>query len=114
MILTAGKLNLERLMAGNASGKAITKIGFGTSDSAVSPADSALTGAVIKAVTGINYLAGDIVEFQTTLIAGDPAMIIREMGLYNSDDVLVHRKVITPKEKVAGVTYAAAYRVKIV
>lgn len=114
MILNAGKLNVEQLLAGNVSGKKVTKIGFGTSAAPVSGTDSALTSAVIKTVTAVAYQAGNIVEFQTTLVAGDPAMTINEMGLYNEDDILVHRKVITPKEKVAGVTYAAAYRVKIV
>lgn len=114
MVLTAGKTNVEKLLGGDAAGKDITKIGFGTSDTPEDPADTALTGAVIKDVTGVVYQANNIAEFQTTLEAGDPAMTIKEMGLYNDDDVLVHRKVITPKAKVGGVTYACAYRVKVI
>lgn len=114
MILTAGKLNNERLLAGNASGKKITKIGVGTSDTPVALTDTALTGAVIKAVSGVAYLAGDIVQFQATMVAGDPSMTIREIGLYNEDDVLVHRKVIAPYVRTTGVTTSLAYNVKIV
>lgn len=112
MILNAGKLNGERLYGGNASGKKITKIGVGTSATAVTGADTALTGAVIKTITGVNYLGGDIVQFSATLLSGDPAMTINEVGLYNEDDVLVHRKVITPRVKSAGVSYVVNYNVK--
>src|SRR5258705_12907319 len=102
MILTSGKTNVEKLLGNDAAGKPITKIGVGTSDTAVTDADTALTGAVIKNVTTVVYESNNIANFQSTLVSGDPAMIIREVGLYNSDNVLVHRKVITPKEKVAG------------
>lgn len=115
MILDAGRINVGRLLGGDTTnGKKITKIAFGTSDAPVTGAEFALTGEVQKTITGVNYVTSQLTEFQTTLLSGDPAMIIREMGLYNEANVLVHRKVITPKEKVAGVTYAAAYRVKVI
>jgi hypothetical protein len=114
MVLTAGKLNVEDLLGGDPAGKLITKIGVGTSNTPADPADTALTGAVIKPVTTVNYLANNIVEFQATLADSDPAMTIEEMGLYNDDDVLVHRKVIPSKVKVLGVSYSLSYKVKIV
>ena len=113
MILTAGKTNVEKLLGDDAAGKPITKIGVGTSDTPATESDTALTGAVIKIITNVVYEANNIANFQSTLASGDPAMIIREVGLYNSDDVLVHRKVITPKEKVAGVSYSLNYRIKV-
>jgi hypothetical protein len=114
MILTAGKTNVEKLLGGDADGKKIVKIGVGTSDTPVSTTDGALTGAVIKDITNVTYLANNVVQFETLLEAGDTAMTIKEIGLYNEDDVLVHRKVITPKAKVAGVQYAVTYRAKVI
>jgi hypothetical protein len=114
MILTAGKLNNEKLLAGDVSGKKVAFIGVGTSNTAATAADTALTGAVIKAVTSVNYLANNVVQFNATLAAGDPAMTIEEIGLYNQDNVLIHRKVIPAKAKVAGVTYTLVYNVKII
>ena len=113
MILTAGKLNVEQLLAGNASGKKIYKIGVGTSSTAVSPGDTALTGSVIKSVDTVSYLTGNIVQLTATLAAGDPAMTIREVGLYNENDVLVHRKVIPDKVKTAGVSYVINYKIPV-
>lgn len=114
MILTAGKLNVEELLGGETTGKKITKIGVGTSNTPVTPGDTALTGAVIKNVSNVAYLAGDIAQFQATMDAGDPSMTINEMGLYNEDDVLVHRKVIAPYVRTTGVTTSLAYNVKVV
>lgn len=113
MILNTGKLNVEQLLGGNASGKKITKIGVGTSGTAVASTDTALTGAVKKTVTGTNYLTGNIVQYSATLESGDPAMTIQEVGLYNEDDVLVHRKVITPRVKSAGVSYVINFNLKV-
>lgn len=113
MLLTAGNLNVQQLLAGNASGKKISKISIGTNATPPDPADTAITAPVTKSVSAVNYLPGGIVEFQATIEAGDPAMTINEVGLLNDDNVLCHRKVITPKVKVDGVTYIVAYQVKV-
>jgi hypothetical protein len=105
MLLDNGNLNVQDLLGGLSNGHAITKIGVGTSDTPVTTADTALTGAVIKPVTGVNLLAGNVVQFAANILAGDPAMTIKEIGLYNSLDVLCFRKVITPRAKSAGVSY---------
>jgi hypothetical protein len=113
MILTAGKTNVEKLIAGDAAGKRVYKIGVGTSNTPVSPGDTALTGAVIKDVDTYSLLSGNILQLTATLAAGDPAMTIREVGLYNEDDVLVHRKVIPDKTKTAGVSYVINYKIPV-
>jgi len=113
MILTAGKTNVEDLLGGNVAGKKISKIGVGTSNTAVTPADTALTGAVIKNVSTVNLLPGNILQLSATLDAGDPAMTIREIGLYNDDNILVHRKVIPDRVKTAGVSYVINYKIPV-
>jgi hypothetical protein len=113
MLLDAGNENVQDLLAGFTTGKKISKIGVGTSSTPVTSADTALTGAVIKAVTGENHLGGGIIQFTATIEAGDPAMTIQEVGLYNDDNVLCHRKVITARAKGAGVSYVVNYNVKV-
>ena len=113
MILSAGKTNVQQLLAGNVSGKKYFKLGVGTSSAPASPGDTALTGAVIKPIVTYSYLPGFILQLTATLAAGDPAMTIREIGVYNEDDVLIHRKVITDKIKTAGVSYVINYKIPI-
>lgn len=115
MILTAGKLNAEQLLAGNASGKKITKASFGTNGTPPDPADTTITGAVVKDITTITYLSGNVVSFETELETTDPAMTIREVGLLNDDNVLVHRKIFDPeKVKVDGIAYRLTYKIKVI
>lgn len=113
MLLDAGKLNVEQLLAGDPSGKDIIKIGVGTSNTPVTSADTALTTPVIKPVTAFNYIGGGIVQFTATIEAADPAMTIQEVGLYNANNVLCHRKVITARAKSAGVSYVINYNIKV-
>ena len=113
MILTNGNLNVRDLLAGNSSGKKITHVVVGTSDAPVTGGETALTGQLSKAVTTVDILPGGEVKFNATLSSADPAMLIKEIGLLNQDGVLVHRKVITPKQKVSGVTYALYYKLKV-
>lgn len=114
MILNAGKLNTQELLAGNVNGKKIAKIGVGTSDTPVSPTDTDLTGVIKNVVSNVAYLPGDIVQFQATMPSGDPSILIKEIGLYDQDEILVHRKVITPYTRTTGVTTSLNYNVKIV
>lgn len=104
---------MQDLIGGLTSGKKYSKIGVGTSNTPVTDSDSALTGAVIKAITGVNELGGGIIQFTATIEASDPAMTIQEVGLYNDDNVLCHRKVISPRVKSAGVSYVVNYNIKV-
>ena len=112
MVLAAGKLNVEKLMTGDAAGKKFVSIVVGTSNTPVTEADTTITGALVKAVVSVNYLTG-FVQFNATLDAGDPSMVIQEIGLLNDDGVLMYRKVIPAVNKVAGTTYALAYKIKV-
>jgi hypothetical protein len=113
MILTAGKTNVEELLDGTSTGKKITHIAVGTSDTPVTGSETVLTSEVKKAVTGTQQLAGNTIQFTTTLEAADPDMTIKEVGLYNQDGVLVHRKVVADTDKAAGATLVINYRVKV-
>lgn len=114
MLLDNGNLNMRRLLAGHASGKKITQIAVGTSGTAVTAADTALTGSIAKNITAVNYISGTgEVEFVSALEAADPGLTVQEMGLLNEDGVLVHRKVVAPFVRVTGVINTLIYRIKI-
>jgi hypothetical protein len=113
MILTAGKVNVEELLDGTSTGKKITNIAVGASDTAVTGSETALTGELRKAVTSTLQMAGNIIQFTTTLEAADPAMTIKEVGLYNQNGVLVHRKVVADTDKAAGASLVINYRIKV-
>lgn len=108
MVLSAGILKTEQLLAAE-----YTKLGVGTSNSAVNPADTALTGAVIKSVTSVLYVGGGIFQLVATLAGSDPAMTIQEVGVYNSADQLCYRKVVDPRVKSAGLSYTITYQIKV-
>lgn len=115
MWLSGGKQNVADLLTGDPAGKPITHIVVGTSNTAVTPADTAITAPLSKAITSAVYNpTTKKLTFGATLAAGDPAMTIEEMGLYNTDGDLVHRKVVSPKNKVAGLTYALTYEVNLI
>jgi hypothetical protein len=113
MLLDAGNLNVQDLLGGLPTGYKISKIGVGTSNTPVTSGDTTLTGALIKPVTGVNHLGSGVIQFTATVDSGDPAMTVREVGLYDDNDVLVHRKVIADTAKVAGVAYVVNYNIKV-
>ena len=113
MILAAGRTNVEKLLSGDAAGKKFVSIAVGTSDTAVSDTDTTITNAVVKAISTVDYLSDGYVQFNTTLEANDPAMVINEIGLINDAGTLCYRKVIASMNKVLGTTYAISYKIKV-
>lgn len=113
MILNAGIENVINLLSGNADGKKFTKIVVGTGNGAITGTETALTGQVAKDILTVNDLGNGYVQFNSELVAGDPAMVIQEAGLLNEDGVLCYRQVINPQNKVAGVSYSINYKIRV-
>ncbi|SHN45956.1 hypothetical protein [Chitinophaga sp. CF418] len=113
MILNAGIPNVIDLLRGDAAGKKVAKLVVGTGNSPVTGTETSLTGQVAKDVLSTNLITGGYVQFNSELTAGDPAMVIQEMGLLNDAGVLIHRRVIAPMNKVAGVTYSINYKIRV-
>lgn len=113
MLLTAGSTDVQKLLAGDAAANKVANIVVGTSNAAVTLADSAITGAVSKPVETIDYFSDGHVQFNATLISSDPAMVIQEVGLTDSNGVLLYRKTIPAVNKVAGATYALQYKILV-
>ena len=85
---------LARLLAGTAGPYAVGKIGFGISGVEASAADTALTGAFVKAIGSYTFPETGKVRFAWTLGAGEAnGKQIREFGLLTAGNALVARKV---------------------
>lgn len=108
MVLPAGILKTEQLL-----GAEYVKIGVGTNAAPAASTDTALTNAVMKNVTNVNYLGNGVFQLITTLEGTDPAMTINEVGLYNTANNLCYRKVIDARVKVAGLAYTITYQIKV-
>lgn len=113
MLLNAGSDNLRKLLGGISGGLPYTQMAFGTSDTPVQVTDTAITGAVTKAITSATVLTGGVVEFTATLGPSDPAMTIKEVGLLDANGVLLHRKVITPFNKLVGETRVSSFKITV-
>jgi len=90
-----------------------TKVAVGTGSSPVTGSETALTNQLAKNVISVTDLGGGYVQFNAELAAGDPAMLIQEMGLVADDGTLCYRQVVTAQNKVAGVTYSINYKIRV-
>lgn len=113
MLLNAGKLNVEKLISGDAAGKPAVKIVIGTSNTAATPDDTTITGQVVRDVDTVTYPSPGVVKLSATFLEDDPSMTVREVGLLNEDNVLVHRKVVNDTMKSPGVALIVGYRIKV-
>lgn len=113
MLLDFGKLNVERLIGGDTAGKKAAKIVIGTSDTPVTSSDSTITGAVSRDIDNVTYPSPGIIQLSATFLDSDPAMTVKEVGLLNESNVLIHRKVVTETVKSAGIALIVNYRIKV-
>lgn len=90
-----------------------TKIAVGTGNSPVTGSETSLTNQVAKDIQTVDNQGDGYVQFNSELVGSDPAMQIQEMGLINENGQLMYRQVISPQNKVAGVTYSINYKIRI-
>ena len=94
LVVNTGRNGAAKLLGGSGSGKDITQIAFGTSNTAAAPADTDLTGKFIKSIDSVAYPQVGAVEFTWALdYAENNGMAIYEFGLFNSANELFSRKV---------------------
>lgn len=93
LIVNGGRTAIATLLAAATSGKAVTKIGFGTNGADPVLTDTALTGSFVKAVAGFTYPATGQVRFSWSLeLSEGNGMTIREYGLICTDNTVFARK----------------------
>ncbi len=94
LIVTKGRESVVRLVAGDVASRSVVNIGFGTNGTAANPADTALTGAFVKAIDSHSYPVSTSVQFNFSLATSEAiGLSIREFGLLTSSGILHARKV---------------------
>ncbi|MDR2516222.1 MAG: hypothetical protein LBC88_02440 [Spirochaetaceae bacterium] len=93
LIVKGARTALEQLVAGNAAGKSINRIAFGTSGSVPTPDDTAITGPFVKPFSGVSFPDTGGVEFSWDLLSTEAnGKTIMEFGLLCADGTLYARR----------------------
>jgi hypothetical protein len=93
MIVNTARTNMAKLIAGEGTNRAITKIVFGTNSTTPTANDTAITNPVTKAVSGFTYPTPTSVQFSFNLTGAEAGSIsIAEFGLQCADGTLFARK----------------------
>jgi hypothetical protein len=93
LIVNGARLQMARLIAGDFTGRNISKIAFGTSGTEPDPADSVIANQWVKNISGFSYPQSGRVQFDwELLITENNDMAIFEFGLLTLDGTLFARK----------------------
>lgn len=112
LIVNGARDMLARLVAGDGSGEAVTRIGFGSGSSPASPDDASLTGAYVRSLTGHSYPQAGQVRFEFALATSEANGIgIREFGLITASGELFSRKVRGLIEKNDDISFEGSWTI---
>jgi hypothetical protein len=96
LIVNGARNQMARLIAGNFTNRNITKISFGTNGAAPTVADTTITNAFTKNVTGFTYPEmGQVTISWNLLTSEDNGQAIMEFGLVCADNTLFSRRIRT-------------------
>ncbi|MDR1902871.1 MAG: hypothetical protein LBQ88_11390 [Treponema sp.] len=94
LIVTVGRTQMAHLLAGDLTGKQITKIAFGTNGAAPALADTLITNPFNKNLLGFTYPAAGQVKFDWNLTTAEAnGKAILEFGLICEDMTLFSRRI---------------------
>jgi hypothetical protein len=94
LIVTVGRTQLAHLLAGDVTGRHITKITFGTSGVAPVLADTSIANAYTKNISSVSYPAEGQVKFNWSLGTSEAnGKAILEFGLLCADNTLFSRRI---------------------
>jgi hypothetical protein len=94
LIVTAGRTQMAHLLAGDLTGKQVTKIAFGTSGTAPALSDTQITNAFTKNLLGSSYPAAGQVKFNWNLTTAEAnGKAVLEFGLICADTTLFSRRI---------------------
>jgi hypothetical protein len=114
LIVNVAKTSLARLLGGDGLNKNVSKIAFGTSATAPDVADTAITGAVVKAISGgeITFPEYNSVLFSWTLgLSEANGLAIAEFGLLSNDNTLFARKVRSVINKTSDLSFSGTWKI---
>jgi len=114
LVVTLGRKNVARLLAGDATGKKVSKIQVGTNSAAPALTDTGITNPFTKAITSVTFPSDNEVMFNWILEANEAnGMDICEFGLVNDDNLLFARKIRTPIQKVSPMVIVGTWKITI-
>lgn len=94
VVVAQSRTENAHLFGGDVTNRSISKIGFGTSGSAPSSGNTALTSPFIKTIDGVTYPTSASVEFSFSLSTAEGnGKAIMEFGLHTAAGILVARRV---------------------
>jgi hypothetical protein len=94
LIVTVGRTQMAHLLAGDLTGKQLTKIAFGTSGVAPALPDTQITSPFTKNLLGYSYPAAGQVKFNWNLTTAEAnGKAILEFGLICADTTLFSRRI---------------------
>jgi hypothetical protein len=99
LVVDGAYFQMARLLAGDVTGRSVTKIGIGTGGDDPDPSDTALTGQYLRTVSGYEYPADCRVKINWVIPTNEGnGIAIKEFGLFTTDGTLFSR--ITLEEAV--------------
>ena len=114
LVVALGKENVAKLLGGDSAGLPITQVQAGSSNTAATDADTTITSAVTVSVSGVTYPSNNQVKFEFTFTGASlGGMVVKELGLLNSGDVLCARKVTADLSVPTGLTLTGYWIITI-
>ncbi len=93
LIVNNGRTAITRLLGGDAANRSLTKISFGTNNTAPTATDTAITSPFTKSLGTVSYPSISSVKYEWTLEANEAnGKAITEFGLLCNDNTLFARK----------------------
>lgn len=112
LIVNLAKSSLASLLGAGGSTKNINTIAFGTNGTAPDVADTVITGAVTKGMTGITYPEFNSVLFAWTLTTAEGnGTAIAEFGLLSVDGTLFARKTRSVINKTSDLSFSGTWKI---
>jgi hypothetical protein len=94
LIVTVGRTQMAHLLAGDLTGKQLSKISFGTSGTSPALPDTSIANPYSKNLSGSSYPAAGQVKFNWTLTTAEAnGKAILEFGLICTDLTLFSRRI---------------------
>lgn len=106
LIVNGARIQMAHLVAGEVTGRHITKIAFGTSGKEPEPTDTAITNQFVKPISDFSYPESGRVTFDwELLVTENNGMAILEFGLLSHDGTLFARKSrVNPIHKASDIS----------
>lgn len=114
LVVDLGKLNVCKLLGGDAAGVKLSQISVGTGATAPATGDTAITSPFTKDVESVVYVGSNTVQFNYSIEGSEAnGKTIQEAGLLNDNGVLFARKQRSPIVKTSAIALRGIWEIQI-